>query len=517
MAHTSNMISNRSFGIDIRSAVPAWAIVAAMLACIIPVFVTPILPLMDFYAHIARYYILAHIDANPALEEYYTASWKLLPNLGLDILGTGLMKLLPPLVVAQILGAAIVLAPLLGVLVLSRALHGYVTWPSLLLGVLLAFSHILIWGFANFLLGLGLGMAGLGFWISLRDRPALQLAVAIPLAVALFFVHGLAFAFWGLFLGCLELTRAWEDRALRPDLLGRRLGRLALLAVIPVLLFLQMPTSGAEGGITPSFANLQRHAEMGAFWPRVFEEILSRIDVTLRVSDSDHPWLDRGMGLFLWGGLIVGLTTGILRLDRRLWLACLLAFVLIGLMPPSMFSVGYLNDRVPLLLLALLAAGLSFPPSQGRAQNGQGPFSAALAALCVLHLSLTGVSWARDGQVYRSFIDTLAKTDTGPLGSSLLLGRTGERNPPGTRCQPLSFLMLLLNETAVRTFAFSTQQPLELDGALASTDKSALEDPAKAGYTAAVVCTDDGTSPPPADGFVLAAAHRPWSLYVAGP
>ncbi len=498
-----------------HAGVPGWACGAVILVCLIPVLLTPVFPFVDFYSHIARYYVLAHIDRVPVLAENYEAAWMLLPNLGLDLVGTGLMKLLPPLVVGQVIGTAVILAPLLGVMLLSRALHGHVTWPALLLGGILAFSHVLIWGFANFLLGLGLILAGLAFWIMLASRPALQLAVALPFAVLLFFVHGLAFAFWGLFLGCVELMLAWQARDLRPGRLALRVARLASLAVIPMLLFLQMPTAGAEGGITPAASNLRAHAEAGNLWSRVVTECLSRIDVTLRVADSGFPVIDRFLGILLWGGLALGVLRGVFRLDPRLWLACAMAALLVVIMPPSMFGVGYLNDRAPLLLLALIAAGLSVPDGTLTLRRLQRGGLVFLAGLFVLRTALTGIGWAQDGRVYTAFLDTLAAYETGDLGVPYFYGATGARDAPSTQCKPLSFMMLMQNDTAVNMFAFATQQPIRRDGPLKAF---AEERPgSKDAISAIIICSPPGSPAPAPQGFAEMAAAAPWTLYLRAP
>ena len=80
---------------------------------------------------------------------------------------------------------------------------------SVLLAGLVAYNHILIWGFSNFLLGLGVLLGATGYWIATQDRPVRQLAVTACLGLILFFIHGLAFALWGLLLSMVELSLAW--------------------------------------------------------------------------------------------------------------------------------------------------------------------------------------------------------------------------------------------------------------------------------------------------------------------
>ncbi len=124
---------------------------------------------------------------------------------------------------------------------------------------------------------------GLGYWIATQDRPARQLVVTAGLGLILFFIHGLAFALWGLLLIAIELSIAGRAGDLRLTSLAQRTGRLALIAVGPVLLFLGTNTAGGEGGVTGSVSNLIAHAEKGNFWLRIIEELHNRVDGILRV------------------------------------------------------------------------------------------------------------------------------------------------------------------------------------------------------------------------------------------
>ena len=171
----------------------------------VPLLLTPILPLIDFYAHLARYYALGNMASDPWLAENYRSAWRLLPNLGLDVLGAGVMKVLPPLIGAKLLAALIILAPFTGALLLARVIHGRIDPINIALAGLLTFSFILSWGFANFIFGLGIAMWALAMWIAATARPGLQLSVGVLFGVIIILMHGLVFGFWGLLLFCVEI------------------------------------------------------------------------------------------------------------------------------------------------------------------------------------------------------------------------------------------------------------------------------------------------------------------------
>src|SRR3546814_2879510 len=81
----------------------------------------------------------------------------------------------------------------------------------------------------------------------LRECPVVASAAASGGALAIFFCHGFAFAIYGVLLGALEFGRWLHARERTVGGLGRTAALLAAQAVIPVVLFLRMPTSSAEG------------------------------------------------------------------------------------------------------------------------------------------------------------------------------------------------------------------------------------------------------------------------------
>src|SRR5690606_17453348 len=75
-----------------------------------------------------------------------------------------------------------------------------------------------------------------------------------------------------------------------------------------------------------------------------------------------------------------------------------LAALLAVAVPPGLFGVGHLPERLPLVLLAVLAAGTGPGPAGGR------PVSRALSALLPLHLLVVTIAWTGAGESYRAFL-----------------------------------------------------------------------------------------------------------------
>jgi hypothetical protein len=150
---------------------------AAILALgLLPLIVTPVLPLIDFYNHVARFQVLATLANNPLFAANYAAAWAILPNVGLDVIAVAALQIVPLALLPHLLTVLILAVLFAGIIALNRAITGHVRWPALLLALPLLYSWIFNWGFANFLLGLGLAFLAAAWWLNQRDRPVRRVA-----------------------------------------------------------------------------------------------------------------------------------------------------------------------------------------------------------------------------------------------------------------------------------------------------------------------------------------------------
>lgn len=222
---------------------------ALVVALAIPFFLVDIPPVQDYPNHLARYFVLAHPE-DPWLAKFYAPAWRILPNLGMDVLGMALLKLLPVHVGGRILLAVSLFMPVIGAVVFSRVMFGrYLYWP--LASGLMAYSGIFHLGFMNFLLSLGVALIGAAIWLAMRRRgSALGAAVVGAIAASvIFFCHVFGVILFGVLLGALEIARL---AALRRD--GKPITKpaavtalLGLVVLAPVLgLYLASPLSDGQ-------------------------------------------------------------------------------------------------------------------------------------------------------------------------------------------------------------------------------------------------------------------------------
>jgi hypothetical protein len=216
-------------------AARAWLAAALLFLAVLlaPFLIVDVPPVLDYPNHLARLYVLAHPD-DPVLGRMYAAHWSVLPNVGTDLLGATLLKVLPVHVAGRMLLALSLLAPPAGAILYARAAFGRWTWWSLGAGAI-AFGGLFYLGFMNFQLGLGVALAGAAGWRILRRRagPLPTALGGAVIGVCAFFCHLLGFAFFALLIGAEEAEALLALR--REGHLGRRdLVRAVALLVVAV-------------------------------------------------------------------------------------------------------------------------------------------------------------------------------------------------------------------------------------------------------------------------------------------
>ena len=221
---------------------------ALMLASLVPLFLVDVVPLANMPNHMARVRILAEIGQDPLLAMHYRLHWALQPNLALDLLLTPLAGIAHPLELGRWFTALAMLVLAGGTLALHRTLHGRIgLWPVVLF--LFLFNHVVVWGFLNFLLGLGLALWLFTAWVATQERAGWARTLLFGAAgLALFLVHLMALGIYGLLVGAWELGRIRHGRTNVRLLLARWAvdGLQFLPAALLLLVVLPPPVADPE-------------------------------------------------------------------------------------------------------------------------------------------------------------------------------------------------------------------------------------------------------------------------------
>ncbi len=197
-------------GIGRRGTTAIYVLLTAV--ALLPLFLVDVVPLANMPNHMARVRILAEIGNDPALAMHYRLNWALQPNLALDLVLTPLAGIVQPLELGRWFTALTMLVLIGGTLALHRAVHGRIgLWPLALF--LFLYNHVLVWGFLNFLLGLGLALWLFAAWIATQGRAGWTRTLLFAAAgMVLFFVHLMALGIYGLLVGAWALGRIRRDR-----------------------------------------------------------------------------------------------------------------------------------------------------------------------------------------------------------------------------------------------------------------------------------------------------------------
>ena len=175
------------------------AIVAAAVLLILPLWIVRYPPLLDYPNHLARVFILTHInDPNYRFSEYYTVTFGAFPYLTMDLMLMGLQKLFSIFTGGRIiltLGAVgVPLAAWFLVRQANRENSSLACW-----GLLSGYNIFFLWGFVNWQLSMALVLLASGLWIRYLARPTVLRWIALLLtATVLYFTHLQGFGLAGL-------------------------------------------------------------------------------------------------------------------------------------------------------------------------------------------------------------------------------------------------------------------------------------------------------------------------------
>lgn len=351
-----------------------WLLAAAALtiALAVPFFVVDVPPVLDYPNHLARYFVLAHPD-DSVLSQMYAPHWRLLPNLGMDVLGSLLLQVTDVHAGGRMLLALSLFAPVIGVIVYSRAAFGrFSLWP--LASGVVAYNGVFFLGFMNFLLSLGLAFIGGAIWMILRERGfAIVAALAGAVAVALIFLcHIFGVILFALLISADEaarLMRSRRARSLEPRAIVRA-GLLIALTLSPAAAFyLASPLSDGAAAPGP--------------WSGVTYKLWALLT----------PVMTHSFDLTLWSALAALACLGLIWRHRIVAPGAALIAAALGvayLLAPSAIKGGTFVDVRLAVMIGLLPFACLMPQLTRR--HARLVF-VALAALIVVRTGTIAMAW----------------------------------------------------------------------------------------------------------------------------
>ena len=325
--------------LSLRHAALAFA--AAYAIYLFPLLLVQNPPLHDYMFHIARIHILTHWQVSPDLQAHYAVGSFLLPNIAFDVVAVLLAQVMPLELAGRVFIGLTLALQLSGCMALYRVLHGrYGLWP--LVAGLFLYNWIFLFGFLNYLFGVGLLLWAAAVWIGLAagSGTGAKLLWGTALSLALFFSHLIAFGLFALIVAGYEIQRAvpmlrqQRAQAVRNLLVG------ASIFVVPIILFFASSTAGEAGNKTShSLINLLRT-------PPIFVRALLSGNYLI-------DFLTVGAALAALGILIA---RGRLIVARSMTLPVILLAICFLAIPHELFGGWGADTRIPLVIVLVLIA-----------------------------------------------------------------------------------------------------------------------------------------------------------------
>jgi len=317
------------------------ALVAVYVVYLVPLLLVQNPPLHDYMFHIARIYILTHWQTSHALKDYYEIGSFILPNIAFDVVAVQLSKLMPLETAGRVFIGLTLALQLSGCMALYRTLHGrYGIWP--LIAGLFLYNWIFLFGFLNYLFGVGLLLWATAIWIDLtpQSNVFVKLLSGTVLSLALFFSHLIACGLFALIVAGYEIQRALPILRNQP---ARALGSLvvgAAIFIVPIGLFFASSTAGeADNKTSHSFVNLLRT-------PPTFVRALLSGDYLIDVVSLGA--VAACVAILIWRGRLILAPPMLLPL-----IMLVLSFLA---MPHELFGGWGADTRIPLVIVFLLIA-----------------------------------------------------------------------------------------------------------------------------------------------------------------
>lgn len=192
-----------------------WLLAALVVLSTVPLWWPPIPPLVDLPGHMGRYTVQLS-PGDPALGLWYRFEWRLIGNLGVDLLIVPMARLFGLELGVKLIVVAIPALTALGLIWIAREVHGGEDArvpPTLFFALPLAYGHPFLFGFVNFALAMALALLAFALWLRMARKGATRLRpwVFAPIACVIWVCHTFGWGLLGLLCFSAELVRLRDE------------------------------------------------------------------------------------------------------------------------------------------------------------------------------------------------------------------------------------------------------------------------------------------------------------------
>lgn len=401
-----------------------------VLASAVPLLWPDVPPLLDLPGHMGRYEVQLNGASSEALASFYTFEWRLIGNLGIDLLVLALAPIFGLELAVKLIVLAIPPLTAAGFLWVAREVHGRVP-PTSLFALPFAYNFPFLFGFVNYALSMALAFLAFGLWLRLArlGHTRLRAALMVPISLLLWLCHAFGWGTLGVLAFSAELVRQF-DRGHNLFMAGLR-AAMHCLALAPPIALVLLWRSDAGGG-TGDWLN--------------FDAKLAWVRMALR-----DRWeaFDR-LSLSLCGAVIFwAMVSRRIHFSRNLAASALFLCLVFVALPRIVFGSAYADMRLAPYLFAVGLIAIRFPDDAGR-RFMQAVAIAGLGFFVVRTAAATASTWLYDQRYDRE----LAALDHVPRGARMV-------SFVGRQCREPWAMTRLLHLPAmaiVRRHAFSNDQ-----------------------------------------------------------
>jgi len=443
-----------------------WCIFAAALSllCIalIPIVLVEIPPLVDYPNHMARMHILADGGYSPWLRQYYEIRWHILPNLSMDLVVPLLARFISLEAAGKVFIGLTFALLAGGVIALHAALHRrWSAWP--LLAFFFLYNSIFLWGFLNYLFGLGLALLTCALWMALRDRSAVLLVPLFSLlAAVLFFAHLFAFGVFAMIVIAYEFGQWWRHRRDPIPMIDLPGWKAVPSILLPLILLILSPTFRVSPDDYPLWLRGSPPPPSVTYLPLTVK--LEALKGTIR---TEHQLMDRVTALMLIGLIGIGLVLRRCSFLPSMYFPLGVIALAAVAMPSTIGTTAVVDIRMPIVFVLLVIASLDWPVISRRWLV---PVALMFCTLFVVRMAVVTDHWRETDRHYRQFVQTLDQLPEGArLLSAINLASQEAYSPAETRIpEPMPMTNLscwgIIRRSAFVSNLFTApgQQPVQL-------------------------------------------------------
>ncbi len=241
------------------------SILASCLVLLFPLLAAPIPPLGDYPNHLARMWMLSSNAAQASVAQFYQVRFDTYTNIALDLIAVTVGKVLGWMAAGQFAVALAMVLPPLGGALFWRSVHRQTHWWMLSFG-LLAFGGLMISGFINFQISLGLALLFAAVEPAIMARGiVIQILARAVFGVILLLAHPFGLLFYALLLCGIAIGPRLTTQAWQPALARLMPAGAAILGVVVLFVLL-----------VPSLPGTQEHSGLLTIGSEIAEDFLKK-------------------------------------------------------------------------------------------------------------------------------------------------------------------------------------------------------------------------------------------------